>query len=120
MLENYFLTCASVIIVCHIIILYFGVAFPFRMRWLENSGYTRHMHVTVVVVSLLLPFGPALVPFSTGGFVNDGSPPNFCIARGSWSAFVSLILPNCIYIGVSITMSILVVHSIIKVLTVHV
>ena len=97
---------------CHMIIIFWNIRFPFHAN---KNLRTKPIHVAMVLLALLLPTIPVIASFSTGGFVINGNPPTLCVSRSSDAAYYSLVLPISIIMATGVSLLVMVIIIVIKV-----
>ena len=106
---------ATIFVAFHIFFMYLGAAFPFKKKYIESSGYFKYIHLIVILLSLLVPVGPVLSAEFVGGFGINSSPPSLCVPRNSLSAFVALVLPVSLSLGIAMSLLLLLIYKVTKV-----
>ena len=89
-----------------------GVLYPFKKRQFDSSAYKNYVVISVIVVTLALPFATIITSLSTGGYVIDTSPPSLCFARNYLYGFLLFLLPISINMGIVMTVIILLLYII--------
>ena len=95
--------------------MYLGVVFPFKKKYIHSSGYSKYVHLAVVLLSLLIPIGPAVLAEFVGGFQINGSPPSLCVPRNPISGFVAFVLPITVLLGLAVSLLVLLIYKVTKV-----
>ena len=114
-MELSFFTSITMFTVFHVLFMYVGVVFPFKKKYIDSSGYSKYIHLTVVLLSLLVPIGPAVSAEFLGGFTINSSPPSLCLPRNTLSWFLALALPVTVFLGLAVSLLILLIYKITKV-----
>ena len=99
----------------HVIILFWGIAFPFHYRAFERRGRLKYIHITEVVVALILPSVPVGIALGTGGYIYDGIPPLVCLPKNVAVEFYAFLLPSAVLMVTGGTFLVLIVWKLIKV-----
>ena len=92
----YTLLVIAAFLICHIVIIFWGIVFPFHAKSFERRGYFRYIHIIMVVIAITLPWASLGTFFGTGGMTIAQFPPFLCAAKNSDANFYALILPECI------------------------
>ena len=100
----------------HIIILFWGIKFPFHAKRFETRGYLKYVHIAMVVLAIFLPCGYIAAVAATGGATIARFPPLFCFARNVDAYFYSLVVPICIIDGAATSLLLVILWSLITTL----
>lgn len=100
----------------HTIAIFWNVWFPIRARHFDVHGYTKYMHIVVVVIAFTLSVIPVGVAFGTGGYVISSLIPSlsFCVMRSLAVNYYALVLPICIVFPFGITFNLLTVWKLLR------
>ena len=100
----------------HTAAIFWNLWFPVHARHFDIRGYTKYVHIAVVVLALSLPVIPVGVAFGTGGFATSSFTMSLstCFARDVVASFYSYVLPSCIGFSVGITLNILSIWKLLK------
>ena len=99
----------------HIVVIFFGISFPFRTRVIRERGRCRHVHIAMVIVGLFIPCIPVVVTLGTGGYGTTRFPPILCTAKNGAAIFYSLVLPISLYLGTVVSLLVIIYLGISKV-----
>ena len=113
----------------HVLVLFWGLKFPFRWRTFKSTPNVRYIHLACVVTGLLVPFVPVIATmsqFSHGkstaaavkgglGFGITRLPSLLCNGRDEKITFYALVLPIIIIIMIGMAFLVLVFWIIHKV-----
>ena len=99
----------------HVIILFWGITFPFHYRSFDLSGRLKYIHIATIVVALLLPSIPVGIAFGTGGYTYDGIPPISCLPRNAAVGFYATFLPSTVLVSIGATFLTLILWKLVKV-----
>ena len=95
-----------------VLLIFWGLYFPFHYQRFKASGHFKRVHITAVVLAIALPTIPALGPLH-GGYHILQAP--FCTGLSPNIDFFVFVLPVCILSGIITTLMVLVFWSILKV-----
>ena len=101
----------------HTAMIFWNVWFPLHARRFDISGYTKYVHIVIVVLALTLPVIPIGVAFGTGGFVTSSFTMSIstCFGKNAVASFYSNVLPLCLVFSVGITLNILSIWKLLKI-----
>ena len=107
--NTYFYTLITYWWFFHTIIIFWKIWFPFQARNFSVNGYSKYLHITIVVVSACLSLIPVATDLGTGGFVISTNPPflNFCYPRSPDAFFYTAIFTYSIVISIGVTLNLL-------------
>ena len=93
----------------HIVILFWGIMFPFHAKTWENRGYFRYVHIVMLIAAIVLPLESVGVILGTGGLTISRFPTISCFAREPNASYFAFVLPESIMgaAGVSLIVIIL-------------
>ena len=100
----------------HFIILFWGIKFPFHAKSFETRGYSKYIHIVMVVLAISMPCGHIAAVVATGGVTMASYPPLFCLARNTNANLYSFIFPICIINGAGILLLLLIIWRLITTL----
>ena len=100
----------------HTAMIFWNIWFPLNARHFDISGYTKYVHIVVVILALTLPVIPVGVVFGTGGFVTSSFTISLssCFPRNKFARFYSFALPTFFVYSVGITLNILSIWKLLK------
>lgn len=83
---------------CHIVLLFWKIRFPFHAKIFESKRRFKYVHITMIIIGFLLPLLPVVVAFTAGdpslrGFRTILYPPFRCDNLQPVPLFYSLLLP---------------------------
>ena len=107
---------------CHIVLLFWKLRFPFHAKLFESKHRFRYIHITMVVIGILLPLLPVVVAFTAGdpslrGFRTILYPPFRCDNLQPVPLSYSLLLPLNLILVAGIVLLIVIFWVIHKVIT---
>lgn len=88
----------------HVVVIFWGIAFPFSSRRLKKKGYQKVLHLSIVLISFVFPVIPLAVGFATGGYTIPRFPPTTCLAANLDATFYSFILPITVIMAAGISL----------------
>ena len=88
----------------HVVVIFWGIAFPFSSRRLKKKGYQKVLHLSIVLISFVFPVIPLAVGFATGGYTIPRFPPTTCLAANLDATFYAFILPITVIMAVGISL----------------
>ena len=97
----------------HIIILFWGIKFPFHAKRFETRGYSKYIHFAIVFLAISIPCGNITAVVATGGVTIARFPPLFCVPRNVHAYLYSYIFPLCIINGAGTSLLLLIMWSLI-------
>ncbi len=112
-LFNYIIVETVFFWLCHIVVIFWSIHFPFHFRSAKNRGYTKYVHFLMVVVAVLLPTISCGIPFATGDYTMTRFPPYQCLARHPDTTYYTVILPTAITLAVGISLIVIVFRTVI-------
>ena len=77
----------------HVVILFWGIMFPFHAKTYENRGYFPYIHIMMLIAAIVLPLESVGVILGTGGLTISGFPPRTCFAREPDASYFAFVLP---------------------------
>ena len=86
------------------IVMFWGIQFPFSSRRFKMKGYAKYLHLSLVLLSFVLPVVPLVVGFETGGYSMPRFPPTTCLADNKDATFYSFILPITVIMALGISL----------------
>ncbi len=97
----------------HIISIFWSIQFPFHRRKVDNAGYTKYVHLAMVLVALLVPAVFAGVPFATGGYGISRFPPNLCHAVDPDTIYYVFMLPSTVIMPIGVTLMVITLQAVV-------
>ena len=85
----------------HILVLFWGVRFPFSSIQHKERGHWKYFHMGAVLTAIVLPVVPVAVGFGTEGYTTPRFPPTVCLMAKSDAAFYSFIVPIVVIMGLA-------------------
>ena len=82
------------------------MSFPLQAQRHEVLGHFRYLHICVVVLAIVLPFGPIAGIFATGGFLPLYYP-HICTTATSDTTYYAFSLPHSICTATGLSLLIL-------------
>ena len=97
--------------------IFWKVWFPHSSKRFKTQGYTKHLHIATVVLSLTVSCIPVAAALGTGGFVISSFPSflSYCYPRNADASFYSFILPLCLTLPTGSTFNLLTLWKVLKV-----
>ena len=83
----------------HIVVIFWGVKFPFSSIKHKERGHLKYLHTCAVLLAIILPVVPVAVGFGTEGYTMPRFPPTICVIANSSAYFYSLIVPVGVILG---------------------
>ena len=129
MVLHYALVQLAVFWLCHVLVLFWGLKFPFHWRTFKSTTKLKYVHLSCVLIGLLGPFVPVIVTiskFSHGksaaeaakgglGFGITRFPSLLCSGRDDKTVFYALVLPIILIIMIGMAILVLVFWIVYKV-----
>ena len=88
----------------HVVVMFWGIKFPFSSRRFRKKGYAKYLHFSLVLLSFVLPVVTLVVGFETGGYSMPRFPPTTCLAVNLDATFYSFILPITVIMALGISL----------------
>ena len=88
----------------HVVVMFWGIKFPFSSRRFRKKGYAKYLHLSLVLLLFVLPVITLVVGFETGGYSMPRFPPTTCLAVNPDAAFYSFILPITVIMALGISL----------------
>ena len=104
---------ATVATVAHVAVFFWLVSSPLQAKRHQVLGHFRFLHIGVVALLILLPIGPIVAIFATGGF-RPFFHPHTCVTANIDAAFYTVILPHSIITAIILSLLILLVWMLVK------
>ena len=98
----------TIIWLCHVISVVWGIVFPFHFQLCQREGYFRFVHLGMIAVVLVFPVIPVIAASTTGGYSIPRFPPNTCLASDRNVTFYGFVLLIIILLGAGICLIIFV------------
>ena len=126
---HYALVQLAIFWLCHVLVLFWGLKFPFHWRTFKSTPKLKYIHLSCVLIGLLGPFVPVIVTmskFSHGksaaeaakgglGFGITRFPSLLCSGSDEKTVFYALVLPIILIIMIGMTILVLVFWIVYKV-----
>ncbi len=98
---------ASSLFLCHILVVLWGLMFPFHARrTMDNSRKRRYIHVTIVLLSTVPALITVAVSYAFGGYITV-FPPVSCQLEDTNALYFLLLLPASIKAAATVSCLIL-------------
>ena len=96
----------------HILSVFWAVMFPFHARSFKTKGHLKYLHLALLLLSLILPWGAVIVAFDKG--VYGRFPPITCYSGSNSVILYALTWPFCIFLAIDVSLIAIVLWIIIR------
>ena len=116
-INSFFFTTISYWWFFHTLTIFWNVWFPVHARSFKISGYTKYLHIAIILITLTLSTIPVGAALGTGGYVISVHPPslNYCFPRNPDALFYAFIFPFCIVSPTGVTVNLLTVWKLLAI-----
>ena len=104
----------AIFISFHILSVFWAVVFPFHASSFKTKGYLKYVHLTMLLLALILPWGAVTVVFAKGSYRRF--PPITCYPRPNSVNLYGLTWPICIMLAVDLSLIAIVFWILIRLL----
>ena len=101
--------------ISHILILFWKIQFPLHSSRFEKAHSTKHIHIAIVILAILLPVITVISSEINGGYTLTRFPTILCTGANIDVTFYTLVLPIVIIIGCGTTVLMVIFWKIHKV-----
>ena len=98
----------------HILSVFWAVMFPFHARSFKIKGYLKYVHLTMLLLALVLPWGAVSVVLTEGTY--GRFPPITCHPHREEIILYGITWPVCIMLASSLSLTAIVLFVIIRIL----